>query len=238
MPAEEWNPYKPLGRHLDRVAFLLMAVFIFANGEIDDTAWIAPHLAQATAVIAADGGARHLLALHRPPDVVIGDMDSLGETARAWLLSSGTRFVTHPAAKDETDLELALLYAADHCQGEIWVFGAWGGRLDQSLANVLLLTHPTLRGRPVQLCERRERLWLIQGETVIHGRAGDTVSLLPLDGDVHVAATTGLRWPLLDERLAFGRARGVSNEMTAEVATVRVHSGRLLCIHSHSGGIR
>ncbi|MEW5985929.1 MAG: thiamine diphosphokinase [Chloroflexota bacterium] len=208
-----------------------MPVLIFANGEMDDMAWIRPYLAQATAVIAADGGARHLLALHRPPDVVIGDMDSLPEPARHWLSSSGARFITHPAAKDETDLELALLYAAVHFKDDVWVFGGWGGRLDQSLANVLLLAHPDLQGRFIQFVEPGERIWLIQSKTVIHGRPGDTISLLPLGGHVHVDSTSGLRWPLQNELLILGRTRGVSNELTAEVATVQVRSGRLLCIH-------
>ena len=56
-----------------------MAIFVFANGIIEDVEWIRPYLPQATAIIAADGGTRHLWALDRPPDVVIGDMDSLPE---------------------------------------------------------------------------------------------------------------------------------------------------------------
>jgi thiamine pyrophosphokinase len=61
-------------------------------------------------------------------------------------------FNQHPPAKDETDLELALLLAVE--QGfnrEIWLFGLLGGRLDQTLANVLLLTHPALANTAVTL---------------------------------------------------------------------------------------
>ena len=53
---------------------------------------------------------------------------------------------------------------------------------------------------------------------------------LPLGGPAHVLATTGLRWPLQDETLAFGPARGVSNEMTDAVATVRLGAGVVLCV--------
>ena len=140
----------------------------------------------------------------------------------------------HPPAKDETDLELALLLAAERYDDEIWLFGALGGQLDQMLANIILLANPPLDARRIVLVTENERAWLVNGRTTIHGAAGDTVSLIPLGGDVQIEATTGLQWPLVDETLAFGPARGVSNVMTAVVAEVVLGEGdgRLLCIHS------
>lgn len=210
-----------------------MAVLVFANGVIEDVGWIRPYLPQATAIIAADGGTRHLRALGQPPEVVVGDMDSLPDEARAWLESAHTEFVVHPPAKDETDLELALLLAASRYDDEILLFGALGGRLDHLLANVFLLTYSPLDKRHIVLVTEHEKAWLVTDKTDIHGAAGDTVSLIPLGGDVHIEATTGLQWPLTNDRLAFGPARGVSNVMTGDVATVVMGgNGRLLCIHS------
>ncbi|HID54360.1 MAG TPA: thiamine diphosphokinase, partial [Anaerolineae bacterium] len=105
------------------------------------------------------------------------------------------------------------------------------GRLDQTLANILLLSHPQLHGRTAQLITENERAWLVTAVSEIYGRAGDTVSLIPLGGDVRVRAASGLAWPLHDETLAFGLARGVSNVMTADTAVIEVESGTLLCIH-------
>lgn len=214
-----------------------MSVLIFANGDIGEKAWLRPYLKDATTVIAANGGARHLLELGRLPDVVIGDMDSLPAEARARLEAAGTHFVPYAAAKDQTDLELALLYAAAHYGDEMLLFGLLGGRLDQMLANILLLTHPALRGRRVQLVNRHERAWVIESEGEIRGAVGDTLSLIPLGGDVYVVSTSGLRWPLHHERLAFGLARGISNVMTAEVATVTIRAGYLLCVHREREGV-
>jgi thiamine pyrophosphokinase len=214
-----------------------MAVLVFANGIIEDVEWIRPYLPNPTAIIAADGGTRHLRALGQPPDVIVGDIDSLPEGIRPWLESAHTEFVVHPPAKDETDLELALLLAASRYDEEILLFGALGGWLDHLLANVFLLTYPPLDKRHIVLVTEHEKAWLVTDKTEIHGAAGDRVSLIPLGGDVHMQATTGLQWPLQDDRLAFGSARGVSNVMTADVATVVVggnhrSNGRLLCIHS------
>jgi thiamine pyrophosphokinase len=209
-----------------------MTVLIFANGDLDETIWIRPYLATATAVIAADGGSQHLWRLGLLPDLVIGDMDSLPPAVRSWLAESDVPLVSHAQEKDETDLELALLHAVTSYEEDILVFAAFGGRLDQTLANILLLAHPALAQRRIELLTPNERAWLATAETNIQGENGDTISLIPLGGAVLVRQTSGLLYALKDEVLAFGPARGVSNMMTAELATVSVESGVLLCIHT------
>ena len=209
-----------------------MALLIFANGVLDEVAWLRPYLAQATAVWAADGGSRHLFRLNHLPDKVIGDMDSLETAVRDWVLAANIPFIQHPAEKDETDLELALLLAAEQDAAEIWLFGLLGGRLDQMMANILLLSHPALRDKRVKLITPNEHAWLVRSHSEIVGQVGDLVSLIPLAGDAQIGSTSGLAWPLQDETLAFGLARGVSNRLTATKATISVNSGLLLCIHT------
>ena len=209
-----------------------MALLIFANGIIDEVAWIRPYLTQATAVWAADGGSRHLFRLNHLPDRVIGDMDSLEPELQAWLTDHQVPFDQHPPKKDETDLELALLMAAEEAASEIWLFGLLGGRLDQMVANIFLLSHPALAGKTVKLITPTEQAWLVREQTDIVGRVGDLVSLIPLNGDAQGVSTEGLEWTLRAETLRFGQARGVSNQLMGEKATVTVEDGLLLCIHT------
>lgn len=205
---------------------------IFANGVVEATAWLEPYLERARAVIAADGGLRHLLALGRLPDVLIGDLDSLPEGAESALETGKFDVVRFPRAKDETDLELAFLYAIDRFpEDSLLVVGGLGGRLDHSLANILLLAHPAFIGRPISFIEKGQTAWLINDETLIFGRPGDIVSLIPLGGDVKVVTTDGLLWQLTNETLVFGPARGMSNEMTADEARIRIEGGLLFCVH-------
>ena len=208
-----------------------MAVLIFANGDLEgDGAWIRPFLAQATVTIAADGGLSHLQALDHPPQMLIGDLDSVTPAQLAWAEAHGCETIRHPQVKDETDLELALLYAIDHYRDEVLVFAAFGGRVDQALSNILLLAHPDLFGRRVALMAPHQRTWIVTAEAgaiTVDGREDDLISLIPLGGDVRVAETAGLQWPL-----HFGPARGVSNRMTAERASIRVAEGLLLCTHT------
>ena len=209
-----------------------MTVLIFANGIIEEVSWIRPYLTKATAIIAADGGTRHLYQLKQAPDVVIGDLDSVSPMLQTWLEDHRVQFITYPPAKNETDLELALLYAVEKYDQEILLFGTLGGRLDQMLANILLLTHPKLNGRSIKLLTANETAWLTTTQTTINGQIGETVSLIPLGGDVHIKSTQGLKWPLQDEILAFGLARGISNVLLAPSASIAISSGTLLCIHT------
>ena len=206
---------------------------IFANGVLESTAWLTPYLAKARSVIAADGGLRHLLALGRLPDALIGDLDSLPAGAEATLDAGDIDVVRFPRAKDETDLELALLYAIERFPNDaLLIAGGFGGRIDHTLANITLLAHPAFIGHAIYFIEDGQTAWLINAEATIAGRPGDVVSLLPLGGDVVVAETTGLRWPLTNETLPLGPARGMSNEMTAARARIRIADGLLFCVHT------
>lgn len=212
-----------------------MTILIFANGQLNEVEWIRPYFSRAAAIIAADGGTRHLFALRRLPDVVIGDMDSLTDEIKGWLETAEILLLIHPPAKDQTDLELALDYAIQNYPTEtVLLFGAWGGRLDHSLANVLLLSHPHWRYHPIKLVECHEHVWLITAESTFTGSIGDTLSLIPIGGDVQIQSTTGLQWPLHNDTLVFGTARGISNTLTTEIATIQVQSGLLLCIQTIS----
>ena len=213
-----------------------MYVVIVANAPDLDAA---PYLAQidaADALIAADGGALPLLRLSRPPQLVIGDLDSLDADSQAVLLAQGVELHRHPRAKDETDLELALLYAAGSGASSIDILGALGGRWDHTLANVALLALPELRGRRVRLLADAQELFLVRDSAAIDGRAGDTVSLLPLTPEAHGVTTSGLLYPLDEATLRYEQARGISNVLLEPPGQVSLHDGLLLVVHHDDGG--
>ncbi|MFC2015871.1 thiamine diphosphokinase [Chloroflexota bacterium] len=185
-------------------------------------------------VIGADGGAGLALQGGVVPGLVIGDMDSLTDADRVALEAQGVRFEVHPRSKDETDLELALTYAAQEGAKEIVVLGALGGRLDHTLSNVFLLALPQLTGLSVRIVDGGEEALLLQsGEgTILEGQPGDLVSLLPVGGKAEGVTTTGLAWGLSGDTLDFGLSRGVSNVMLGKSARVEVEAGYLLVVHS------
>jgi thiamine pyrophosphokinase len=211
-----------------------MTILIFTNGEIQDLNWVQRFLANDSILIAADGGAVHLSRLGVVPDVLIGDLDSIPDGLVEEYRKNETVIVKHDEQKDETDLELALMYAIKNFKGTIQVMGGLGGRIDQTLGNLLLLAHPGIENRRVELIEPKQRAWLIVSDTTVFGKSGDIISLIPIEGDVFVSKTSGLQWELIDEKLEFGLARGISNIMTSDSATISIKSGKLICVHSAS----
>ena len=208
---------------------------VFANGDLHDGLAVQQALQQGAGalVIAADGGARLALACGLTPHLVVGDMDSLSEEELADLRARGVAIQRVAAEKDETDLELALLAAAERGATWVRVLGAAGGRLDQTLANVLLLTLDVLSGRDVRLVAGRQTLWLIgPGDHALDGAPDDTISLIPLGGDARGVRTEGLRYPLRGETLRFGPARGVSNIIAEAGARVAFDVGTLVVVHT------
>jgi thiamine pyrophosphokinase len=185
-------------------------------------------------VIAADGGARHALALGRRIDRWVGDGDSIAPADLERLAADGVRIDHAPVDKDETDAELALLAAIEADAGRITILGALGGtRLDHELGNVWLLAHPGLAGRAAVLLGARTRIRLAgPGRFDLGGRVGDVVSLLPFGGDATGITSSGLRYPLADEPLLSGPSRGLSNVRDAPDSSLTIGAGRLLVVET------
>jgi thiamine pyrophosphokinase len=204
---------------------------IFANGSLPDLEAARRLLRPDDSLLAADGGTRHLLDLGLLPSLVIGDLDSVTADERRRLEAAGVALRQYPRDKNETDLELALQAAVAAGHTRILVVGALGGRMDQTLGNLALLTAPSLADLDVRLDDGLEEAFFVRTRAQVHGRPGEIVSLLPWDGQVDGVTTHGLRWPLHDEALFPDRSRGISNELTGEAAEVSIRSGLLLVIH-------
>lgn len=202
---------------------------VVAGGEVDREA-LRQAASRARWILAADGGAAHLRAIHVLPHRVIGDLDSMDPDTLAWLEQAGVTIERYPVDKDATDLELALERARE-LGGAIRVFGAWGSRLDQTVASLLLLAHPRWVGWDVRFVGMDREAFVLQGEGWIEGEPGDRVSLIPLTGDAEGVTLEGLFYPLQEGVLPFGSTLGISNRMIAPRARVRVRRGLLLVVH-------
>jgi thiamine pyrophosphokinase len=213
-----------------------MYAVIVANAPDMDAAPYEAQIRAADMLIAADGGALPLLRLGLLPALVIGDLDSLDAASQATLRGRGVELRRFPRAKDETDLELALLHAAERGATQIDILGALGGRWDHTLANVALLALPELRGRRARLLGERQELFLVRDAAAIDGRMGDTVSLLPLTPTAQGVTTQGLLYPLGEATLRYEQARGISNVLVEPPGRVSLRDGLLLVVHHDDGG--
>jgi thiamine pyrophosphokinase len=210
---------------------LSQRIVIFANGELPDLGKARALLREDDFILCADGGARHARALRLTPNLVIGDMDSIEKGQWQELEKAGVFIELFPHDKNETDLELAIQRAIELEPKEILILAALGGRLDQTLANIALLTDLRLSTFDLRLDDGVEEILFCRDQVQVEGRSGHIVSLLPWGAPVHGVRTKGLKWTLSGETLHPEKTRGVSNEMISESAFIQIKSGLLLVIH-------
>jgi thiamine pyrophosphokinase len=207
---------------------------IFVNGKVRSFTGVRALLRPDDLLIAADGGLYHLLRLGLKPHLLVGDLDSVNPADLPALENAGVIIRRFPVDKDETDLELAILTAIEQDCRSILLVGALGGRLDQTLGNLFLLTQPALQEMDVRMDDGMEEVFLVRSSADLTGRAGDIVSLLPLNGPATGVVTSGLRYPLQDETLHPDRTRGISNRMLGNSASISLKQGLLVCIHTRN----
>jgi len=210
-----------------------MKALILANGELNKPDVLRKRIQaeKFDLICAADAGARHAETLNVTLDAIIGDMDSLSDLKPG--ISSRTKLISYPVEKNEIDLELALLYAAQQGADRIVIAGLMGGRMDMTLANILLLTHAGLSSCRIEIWHEEQTGWIIKppGED-IHGQQGDTVSLIPLASRVSGVTNTGFKYPLRNETLMPGKTRGISNLLEKTRGHIEFSEGTLLVIHT------
>jgi thiamine pyrophosphokinase len=202
-------------------------IIIFANGDLPNPEKARALIRADDLIIAADGGTRHALALGFPPNVIIGDMDSFNVKR----LTLNAEIIQFPADKNETDLELAIQHALTLNPEQVVILAALGGRLDQTLGNIALISNVKRLTFNVVLDDGIEEVFFCHDKSEIHGAVGDIVSLIPWQGEVTGIVTENLKWALQNETLFPNKTRGISNEMINETATVQIKSGLLLIVH-------
>lgn len=197
-------------------------MLIIAAGPIKNHKRIKKFLKNIDYVICADGGANHLKKLGISADLIIGDFDSFN------LKNRGTvDCKIFSKAKDETDGELALKLSEKLNPKEIIIVGALGGRLDHTLENLRL----TLKSKfPIKLISDFEVIETINKSTIIHGKKGDVISLIPTS-KINKISSSGLKYPLSDKWFSSGKY-SISNKLTGSTATIRLKEGKLLLIRS------
>lgn len=188
-------------------------------------------------VIAADSGLNWTYRLGIQPGLMMGDFDSVEPEILAYYRTQGIPSKVFPARKDFTDSELALWAAMDLSQpgDEIWMLGGIGNRMDHTLANVFLLYEPLKKGIRVYLIDGLNEIQLLQGPcevTVFKREEQQYLSLLPFLGDAEGVSLEGTTYPLQDFRLKVGKCIGISNEIEAPKARIRLEKGYLLLIRS------
>lgn len=161
--------------------------------------------------IAADGGMRHAAALGVVPELWVGDFDSTPQALLEAWPQVGRQ--PYPAAKNETDGEIATAEALARGAERLILAGALGGdRSDHALQHFLHALSLAERGIDVFLTSGREEgtpLLPAQDRTLDLPKT----SMFSVIGfsDLEDLTITNARYPLDHFPLPFGSSRTISN---------------------------
>lgn len=178
---------------------------------------------EADLVIGADRGYLVLLKNGINPSVVIGDFDSYdGEIICEDIIK-------FPVKKDYTDSELAVKYAIDKGYSKIVIYGAIGGALDHTIANISLLASYSKQGIDIALVDGESVLFAITNSSAeFDERATGRISVFSFDDKAFGVFEKGLLYELEDAVLENKIPLGVSNEFVGKKSSVCVQSGTLI----------
>jgi thiamine pyrophosphokinase len=209
-----------------------MHVAIFTSPSVQKGFFVTEAIQAADVIIAADCGARSAVSMGITPSVVLGDFDSLDEDTVSALEAKHVTFIKKPAEKDETDTQLAVLYAIEVGATKITLVGGIDGdRFDHAIANIYLTYNPAM---PIYLVNGCGKSWIASGSEVVNveGEKNDLLSLIAVSSEVAGITTKSLKYPLKNESLYFGIPRGISNVFEDDKVSVEFKQGRLLIIHT------
>lgn len=187
--------------------------------------------------IAVDGGYAYCKLLGIEPDLIVGDMDSLPKEQQKEIDDISEkepgRVVRLCPEKDDTDTLAALRIGMGKGYKNYRLYGALGGRMDHTIANIQCLCYLKNNGAEGIILEKGLSITVIKEEKVsFESRGKGYLSLFSLGERAEGVTITGMKYPLNKALLTNDYPIGISNEFIGEESTVEVRKGMLLAIHS------
>ena len=181
-------------------------------------------------LIAADKGYEALEAYGAPPDLVVGDFDSLGRRPNP------PNVIQLPVMKDDTDMVYALREGLERGYRRFVLLGGVGGRLEHTLANLQSLAWLTTQGARGVLAGEGTVATALHNESMTfpQGLQG-FLSVFCSSGVAKGVRLENLKYELNDHTMSADFPLGVSNEFVDAPAKITVGDGTLLALWREQG---
>lgn len=189
-------------------------------------------LRDADMLIGVDYGAYWLLSHHKTPDFAIGDFDTVTKSQFLQIQKKIKDVSSFSPHKDFTDMELAVEKAVTMHPDEIYIYGAFGTRLDHTIGNVFLLEKYIKNTCTIRLIDKQNEIILVANKARISfDKNRPYVSLLSLT-DTATVTLEGFVYPLTNQTIKRGQTIGISNQLKSKNGKIIVQSGKILFIRS------
>ncbi len=176
-------------------------------------------------IIAADGGYKHLLSVGVIPDLLIGDFDSLGE------IPQSENVIRLNPVKDITDMNAAVDIAVERGYTELVFYGATGGRIDHTLANIQLVASLSERGIKASIRNGKTVITAVtDGSIDFDSSSEGYISVFAHSNVCENVCISGLKYNVENITFKNDFALGVSNEFVGTESRISVEKGTLIII--------
>ena len=166
------------------------------------------------------------------PDKLVGDGDSASPEAWKWAVENGVDVRKFDKDKDLTDFQIALDLLSqkdERSEKALFVTGGFAGRFDHLWATVISFLNSGKNIRPFGMADEIEGMIFLRGPEKLKidfKRTPGAISLLPFTGESKGVSIKGVRWPLEDVCLEYGKPYSVSNRLgEGKQAEVSVKEG-------------
>lgn len=195
--------------------------------------WLDLEEIRSSFVIGVDYGALTAVNQGLHLNLAIGDFDSVTDLEFEVIKQASSEIIKLSPQKNETDTEVALNVALAKQATEVVIYGALGGRIDHSLANIRLLLQFIKKGISITLVNQKNILTILSpGQHEIKQPRLPYISFFAVESTVENLTLTGLKYPLKNYTLTQENIRCISNEIVDSSFNVSFSSGYLLMIYS------
>ena len=177
-------------------------------------------------IIAADGGCVYLERAGIVPDIIIGDFDSLG------YVPEGNEVVKLNPVKDITDMDAAVNEGIKRGYIEFHLYGACGGRVDHTLANIQLVASLSQRGIKAYIHADSIITAVTNGEITFDADYKGYISVFSHSDKCIGVTIEGLKYTLDNAELSNSFPLGVSNEFMGVESKIIIKNGTIVIIYS------
>jgi thiamine pyrophosphokinase len=197
-------------------------ILFVAGGSQPDRKWLYEISLSVSEIWALDSGADICADSGIVPSIIIGDMDSINDTGKQWILTHNIKINKYPEYKDLTDLQLAITNLAETSPGaDLVISGCWGGRLDHTFSNLFTGVWGMKKGiNSVIMTDETESVLIMKGPSSASFRfqqSPDVISLLALSEKCEDVRLQGTEWELHNAELELYKPYSISNRLKESV---------------------
>ena len=174
-------------------------------------------------LICADGGYLYARKQDLKVDLLVGDFDSLKD------IPLDVQTVKLNKIKDETDLYIAIEEGIKRGYQTFDIYGALGGRIEHTIANIQILANLKIKGLTAKLIDDKTIVEMLSTGTYIYNERCGYISLFSYTKESTITIKN-LLYEVNNKTISNEFPLGIDNEFIGKESTVTVHNGLVLSI--------